>query len=109
MIIIGTTCHRNANFYYFHVMLEPGFYQEDEFGIRIEDVVQAVTPTNTKILRGNFDNVGALQFYHVTMVPIQVSLIKIELLTHQEVGSTDCFGCISFHSLFSDQLAERIS
>ncbi|KAJ6605041.1 Xaa-Pro aminopeptidase ApepP [Pseudolycoriella hygida] len=60
---------------------EPGFYQEGKFGIRIEDVVQAVP---AKIL-GDFNGVGALQFYHVTMVPLQTSLMKIELLTKQEI------------------------
>ncbi|XP_037029455.1 xaa-Pro aminopeptidase ApepP-like [Bradysia coprophila] len=61
---------------------EPGFYKEGEFGIRIEDVVQAIPAPE---LKGNFDNVGALQFYHITMVPIQTSLIKTDLLTPQEI------------------------
>lgn len=68
--------------------IEPGFYVENEFGIRIEDVVQAVPATPSR-LRGNFDNVGALEFYHITMVPIQTSLMKIDLLTKQEAGVTE--------------------
>lgn len=64
--------------------IEPGFYQEGEFGVRIEDVVQAV-PATPK--HGNFNNVGALQFYHITMVPIQTSLIQLDLMTKQEVYS----------------------
>lgn len=63
---------------------EPGFYKEGEFGIRIEDVVQAV-PANESKLKGHFDDVGALEFYHITMVPIQISLIKVDLLTSQEI------------------------
>lgn len=66
-------------------MLEPGYYEEGKFGIRIEDVVQAIPASPS--LRGNFNNVGALQFYHITMVPIQTSLIKIELMTKQEVST----------------------
>lgn len=73
------------------MFIEPGFYQEDEFGIRIEDVIQVVPADATKLI-GNFDNVGALQFYHITMVPIQTSLIKLDLLTPQEV-STNIAAC----------------
>lgn len=62
---------------------EPGYYKEGAFGIRIEDVVQAIPAEGVK---GNFDGVGALQFYHITMVPIQISLINEDLLTSQEVG-----------------------
>lgn len=48
--------------------------------------MQAVPASSTSNLMGNFNSVGALQFYHITMVPIQTSLIKVDLLTKQEVG-----------------------
>lgn len=69
--------------------VEPGFYEEDEFGIRIEDVVQAVPASSNSRLLGDFNKVGALQFYHITMVPIQTSLMQIDLLTKQEVSKTE--------------------
>lgn len=46
--------------------------------------MQAVPADRSKLL-GNFDGVDPLEFYHVTMVPIQISLMKTELLTRKEV------------------------
>ena len=59
---------------------EPGYYQDGDFGIRIENIMlirQADTPNRF----GDRDYYG---FEHVTVVPIQTKLIKVELLTPEE-------------------------
>jgi len=61
---------------------EPGYYQENEFGIRIENIIRIVPAVG---LPNNFANRGYLTFEDVTFVPIQQKLIKTELLTPQEV------------------------
>lgn len=61
--------------------LEPGFYKDGEFGIRIEDIVQIV-PAN---LANDFNGRGALTFQTVTMCPIQTKLINVGLLNDHEV------------------------
>lgn len=61
---------------------EPGYYQEGEFGIRIEDIVQIVPAK----LENNFKGRGALTFQTVTMCPIQTKLINVDLLSEQEVS-----------------------
>ena len=55
---------------------EPGYYEDGSFGIRIENVL-VVKPLD---LPNNFRDVNFLGFENVTMVPIQTSLIKRELL-----------------------------
>lgn len=65
-------------------MLEPGYYQDGEFGIRIEDIVQIV-PANLKF---DFNGRGALTFYTITLCPIQTKLIDPNLLDENEVCST---------------------
>lgn len=67
-----------------HVIIirtEPGYYEKDQFGIRIEDIVQVV-PANTE---HDFSGRGALTFKTVTMCPIQTKLINKELLLEKEV------------------------
>lgn len=65
------------------VSLEPGYYLEDHYGIRIEDVIQVVPLSRT--IRGNFEGQGALEFYDITMVPIQIKLMDLDLLNYEEV------------------------
>lgn len=60
---------------------EPGFYEDGEFGIRIEDIVQIV-PANVE---NDFKKCGALTFKTVTMCPIQTKLINVDLMTTKEV------------------------
>jgi len=60
---------------------EPGYYEDGNFGIRIENVlvcVEAKTPHN-------FGGIGFLGFEHITLVPIQTKMIDTTLLTHKEV------------------------
>lgn len=61
--------------------LEPGFYEDGSFGIRLENV-QFVIKANTPY---NHRNLDFLTFETVTFVPIQTSLLDIDLLTDQEV------------------------
>lgn len=91
---------------------EPGYYEDGSFGIRIENVV-LVVQAKTKVaplllclftlfllynsggslcccvvlpcLQYNYRNRGSLTFDPLTLVPIQVKLMKTELLTQKEV------------------------
>ena len=56
---------------------EPGYYKENEYGIRIENLVYV------KQSNGDKNN---LKFETLTMSPIDKSLIKINLLDHKERG-----------------------
>ncbi|TPX61278.1 hypothetical protein PhCBS80983_g01204 [Powellomyces hirtus] len=59
---------------------EPGYYEDGNFGIRIENVLlirEVETPHN-------FGERGYLGFEHVTLVPMQAALINVELLTPEE-------------------------
>uniref|UniRef100_A0A8C3GTZ7 X-prolyl aminopeptidase 1 n=1 Tax=Corvus moneduloides TaxID=1196302 RepID=A0A8C3GTZ7_CORMO len=59
---------------------EPGYYEDGSFGIRIENVV-LVIPAETKY---NFKNRGSLTFEPLTLVPIQMKMIDVNLLTEKE-------------------------
>ncbi|KAJ3057386.1 hypothetical protein HK097_007565 [Rhizophlyctis rosea] len=59
---------------------EPGYYQDGDFGIRIENVM-LIRLADTPNRFGDRDYYG---FEHVTVVPIQTKLIKVELLTREE-------------------------
>jgi len=60
---------------------EPGYYEDNCFGIRIENVllVRDANPPN------NFGDRGYLEFEHVTLVPIQAKLIEKSLLEPSEL------------------------
>lgn len=68
--------------FHFYCFIEPGYYQDGQFGIRIEDLVQIVPAENAK---HNFNGIGALTFKTITMCPKQTKLIKKELLTSEEI------------------------
>ncbi|XP_071505473.1 xaa-Pro aminopeptidase 1-like [Diadema antillarum] len=61
---------------------EPGYYEDGAFGIRIENIVQAV-PVQTK---HSFNGKKVVTFDTVTLVPIQVKMIDPSLLTEKEVS-----------------------
>lgn len=63
------------------VTVEPGFYLDGEFGLRIEDVVEVVKANPPH----NFNNRGYLTFENLTYVPKQTKLIDVDLLTQREV------------------------
>ena len=63
------------------ISLEPGYYEDGNFGIRLENIIRIV-PAVTK---HNFANRGYLTFEDVTLVPIQQKMIMKELLNRDEV------------------------
>ncbi|PIK53710.1 putative xaa-Pro aminopeptidase 1 isoform X1 [Apostichopus japonicus] len=60
---------------------EPGYYEDGQFGIRIENIV-LVKPTTTE---HNFRDKGFLTFETVTLAPIQTKLLEPSLLTEAEI------------------------
>lgn len=62
---------------------EPGYYQENEWGIRIEDIVRIVKASTPY----NHQNRGYLTFEKVSLVPIQTKLLNKTLLTNAEVST----------------------
>ncbi|KAJ8933717.1 hypothetical protein NQ314_013847 [Rhamnusium bicolor] len=60
---------------------EPGYYQDGEFGIRIEDIIQIVEAEPPH----NYNDIGFLTFNSVTLVPKIKKLIIIDMLTDAEI------------------------
>lgn len=60
---------------------EPGYYEDGEFGIRIESLCITVT----KSTPNNFCGRKFLGFETVTMVPISTHLINMNLLSAREI------------------------
>uniref|UniRef100_A0A3Q7FVA4 Xaa-Pro aminopeptidase n=1 Tax=Solanum lycopersicum TaxID=4081 RepID=A0A3Q7FVA4_SOLLC len=60
---------------------EPGYYEDGNFGIRIENVL-IVKEGHTKF---NFGNKGYLSFEHITWAPYQRKLIDVSLLIPEEI------------------------
>ncbi|CDJ53114.1 X-prolyl aminopeptidase, putative [Eimeria brunetti] len=65
--------------------IEPGFYKDGAFGIRIENLA-AVKPSSLSYRGRRF-----LQFESLTLVPIQARLIDPSLLTPQEAAWLDAY------------------
>ena len=62
------------------VTIEPGYYEENNFGIRIENCYEIVEAKNLQSGAKNF-----LEFEVLTFVPIQKNLIVRELLEQKHV------------------------
>lgn len=60
---------------------EPGYYEANQFGIRLEDIIQVVQAN----VSHNFDGQGALTFYSNTVVPLQTKLMDIALMSDHEI------------------------
>ncbi|XP_030523904.2 aminopeptidase P1 isoform X2 [Rhodamnia argentea] len=60
---------------------EPGYYEDGNFGIRLENVL-VVNEADTKF---NFADKGYLSFEHITWAPYQSKLINLSLLTPEEI------------------------
>eukprot|EP00096_Caligus_rogercresseyi_P005587 TRINITY_DN2148_c0_g1_i3.p1 TRINITY_DN2148_c0_g1~~TRINITY_DN2148_c0_g1_i3.p1 ORF type:complete len:248 (-),score=73.30 TRINITY_DN2148_c0_g1_i3:418-1161(-) len=60
--------------------IEPGYYEDGQFGIRIENLVHIVPAEN------NGGNKEFLTFENLTLVPIQKKLIEPKMLTKEEVS-----------------------
>ena len=56
---------------------EPGFYKEGEYGIRIENLILVVEAGESPY--GRF-----LKFETLTLFPIDLKLVEVELLTEEE-------------------------
>lgn len=67
--------------------IEPGYYEDGQFGIRIEDIVQIVKAD----VKSDFGGRGALTFKTITMCPIQTKLIDASVLTDAEVFCSNVF------------------
>jgi len=61
---------------------EPGYYQDGEFGIRLENLVNIVEASTPH----NFRDRGYLTFNDLTVVPIQQKMIVPSLLTQDEIN-----------------------
>jgi len=100
------TCYmfKGIAYYFINIalmILEPGYYQDGEFGIRLEDIILSVKANTPH----NYKDLGFLAFETVTMCPIQTSLIIASLLTEKEV-SQELF--LSLHELLLlHQLSSR--
>lgn len=60
---------------------EPGYYEDEKFGIRLENI-ELVVPANTAY---NYRDIQFLTFETVTLVPIQTNLLDLSLLTNDEI------------------------
>lgn len=60
---------------------EPGFYEDGSFGIRIENLVV----TQKAETRFNYKKKGYLKFETITLVPIQLKMIDLSLMTDDEI------------------------
>jgi Xaa-Pro aminopeptidase len=61
---------------------EPGYYEDGNFGIRLENVL-VITEADTKF---NFGDKGYLSFEHITWAPYQRKMIDLSLLTPEEIS-----------------------
>ncbi|KAG5069809.1 hypothetical protein JHK85_002186 [Glycine max] len=61
---------------------EPGYYEDGEFGIRLENVL-IVKEADTTF---NFGDRGYLSFEHITWAPYQTKLIDLNLLSPEEIN-----------------------
>ncbi|CAO2830257.1 unnamed protein product [Amaranthus hypochondriacus] len=75
---------------------EPGYYEDGNFGIRLENVL-IVKDANTEF---NFGDRGYLEFEHITWAPYQHKLIDLSLLTPEEIRWVN-----SYHSKCREILA----
>ena len=77
---------------------EPGYYMENNFGIRIENLVRIV---KAKTLYGSSHSPDKkfLTFENLTVVPIQVKMILANLLSKEELEYLN-----SYHELCRDRV-----
>lgn len=62
------------------ILPEPGFYQEGEFGIRLENTLEVI-----EIPRLKSNGYKFLSFRMTTLVPFDTNLIKLDLLSTEQV------------------------
>ena len=61
---------------------EPGYYENENFGIRIENCYL----TMNAITKYSFGNTTMLRFDALTLVPIQLELVEKSLLNGEEIA-----------------------
>ncbi|KAK8004324.1 hypothetical protein PG989_004043 [Apiospora arundinis] len=82
---------------------EPGFYKDESFGIRIENIIM-VKEVKTK---HSFGDKPWLGFEHVTMVPYCRKLIDTSLLTEGEIAWLNAYNAEIWdktHGFFNDEV-----
>ena len=70
---------------------EPGFYEDGVFGVRIENLleIQYVNPEDAQDEEEDKDKKRFLKFAKLTQIPIQQSLIDVNLMTDVELDWLD--------------------
>ncbi|KAK1324055.1 hypothetical protein QJS10_CPA02g00418 [Acorus calamus] len=79
---------------------EPGYYEDGNFGIRLENVL-IVKEADTKF---NFGDKGYLSFEHITWAPYQKKLMDLTMLTPEEIEWVD-----TYHSTCREVLASYMN
>ncbi|KAI0493160.1 hypothetical protein KFK09_027436 [Dendrobium nobile] len=79
---------------------EPGYYEDGNFGIRLENVL-VVKEADTKF---NFGEKGYLSFEHITWAPYQKKLMNLNLMTPEEISWVN-----SYHSTCKEVLAPYLN
>ncbi|XP_059610835.1 xaa-Pro aminopeptidase 1-like [Phlebotomus argentipes] len=69
---------------------EPGYYEANSFGIRIESIVQVVKFEGKPGMR-DFNGRGAYTFQVATMVPFQLRMINTDLITKEEAEQINAY------------------
>jgi Xaa-Pro aminopeptidase len=76
---------------------EPGYYEDGNFGIRIENLleIQYVKPEHNEEKESEEESSATekkfLKFAKLTMIPIQKNLIDLSLMTHAELDWLDAY------------------
>ncbi|XP_033729855.1 xaa-Pro aminopeptidase 1-like [Pecten maximus] len=78
---------------------EPGYYEDGQFGVRIENLV-FVKKAKTEY---NFREKGFLTFEPLTLVPIQTKMICPSLLSEREVEWLN-----TYHSKVRDEVGSEL-
>ncbi len=73
--------------------IEPGYYREGEFGLRVENQVETVAAAP-----------GFLRFETLTLAPIELSLADMSALTREEIAWID-----GYHARVRQALADKLS
>lgn len=73
--------------------IEPGYYREGEFGLRVENQVETVAAAP-----------GFLRFETLTLAPIDLSLADLSALTREEVAWLD-----GYHARVREALSDKLS
>lgn len=78
---------------------EPGYYEDGEFGIRIE----TVCITEPRATANNFNGKTYLGFETVTMVPMKTDLLNVALLTDGEIDWIN-----AYHTTVREKIGEGV-